>query len=186
MIVFLRSAVGTGPRLCVRGSGQGEERLHSYVNIQILMAHVRLLVTGIITGIFALVVGGAGCSMLSNPNSDESPPAEAVLAEVDSLDYPAEIAPSDTLRVDFHGTVGPDGCYSFDRFDVERTQHRLTVTPVVRHTTADDVGCTMAIVPLDRTFTAAPPFAEGVLTLVVPQPNGEEIRVAVTVAEASN
>jgi hypothetical protein len=150
------------------------------------MTYVRFLVIVLITGVVSLVVGGAGCSMLSNPKSSESPATEALIAEVDSLDAPSEIASSDTLRIGFHGTVGPDGCYSFDRFDVERADRQLTITPVVQHTTGEGIACTMAIVPLDHTFTAGPPFSEGVLTLAIPQPNGEEIRVTVTVAEASD
>jgi hypothetical protein len=124
--------------------------------------------------------------MLSNPESGDSPETEATIADVDSLDVPDMIAPSDTLRVRFHGRVGSNGCYSFDRFDVKSSDQKLTITPVVQHTTAENVGCTMAIVPLDRTFTAAPPFSEGMLTLVVPQPNGEEIWTVVEVTKAED
>lgn len=147
------------------------------------MTVLRLLVRGLLVAGVAIVVGGAGCSMLTNPKSGNSSNAEATIAEVDSLDVPDTIASTDTLRVRFHGTVGPNGCYSFDRFDVEQSQQKLTVTPVVQHVTAKNVACTMAIVPLDHTFTAAPPFDVGQLTLVVPQPNGEEIWTVLEVTE---
>jgi hypothetical protein len=148
------------------------------------MTHLRPLVFGILMGLVALVAGGAGCSMLSNPKSGDSAETEATIADVDSLDVPDAIASSDTLRIRFHGTVGPNGCYSFDRFDVEQSKRKLTITPVVQHPTAENVGCTAAIVPLDRTFTAAPPFSEGQLTFVVAQPNGEEIWTVLEVTES--
>lgn len=145
--------------------------------------HVRSLLVVLVTGMVALVAGGAGCSMLTNSDSNEGRQVASLVAEVDSIDTPNEIASSDTLTVQFYGTVGPNGCYSFERFDVERSASRLIVTPVVERVTGEDVVCTMAIVPLDVTYTAAPPFEEGTLTVEVPQTDGSEVTATVEVVK---
>lgn len=119
--------------------------------------------------------------MLANSDTDEGRQVEALVAEVDSVDAPDKIASSDTLTVQFYGTVGPNGCYSFDRFDVERSGSRLIVTPVVEHRRGEDIACTMAIVPLDVTYTAEPPFDVGTLTIEVPQPEDSNVTTAVEV-----
>lgn len=119
--------------------------------------------------------------MLSNTESDSGQEPGNLVAEVQRIDVPAQIAPSDTLAVQFYGTVGPNGCYSFARFDVERTTSRLTITPKVQYRGGDDVMCTMAVVPLEETYRAAPPFSEGTLTLVVPQTDGAAVTETVEV-----
>jgi hypothetical protein len=103
------------------------------------------------------------------------------VAEVDSLIAPSQIAPSDTLSMRLLGTVGPNGCYSFDRFDVERSTDRLTVTPVVEHGTSEEILCSMAVVPLDETHEARPPFEKGTLTIAVPQPDREDVTTTLEV-----
>jgi hypothetical protein len=143
------------------------------------MSPLRTVVVVFALGTVALVGGGAGCSMLTNADGDTNDAVERDIAEVDSLHAPAQIASSDTLSMRLTGTVGPDGCHSFGGFDVERTAERLTVTPVVRHRTGQ--MCTQAIVPLDETYAAAPPFAEGTLTVVVPQPQADRPDVTATV-----
>jgi len=124
-------------------------------------------------GLVVLLVGGAGCSMLSTAESGPDP--ETGVAAVDSIDAPDRIASSDTLRVRFYGTVGPNGCYAFDGFETERNGRGLTITPVVQYRG-------MAIVPLDETYRAAPPFEEGPLTVTVPQPDGVDVTTTVTVS----
>lgn len=130
-------------------------------------------------GTIAITSSGAGCSTVSGSTPGDE--VDTVVADVDNIEVPEHISPSDTLVVRFSGRVGPNGCYSFDRFDVERTAGRLTITPVVRHRTGDDIMCTMAIVPLDETCRVAPPFSEGTWTVTVPQPEGENISSTVEV-----
>lgn len=135
----------------------------------------------VFVGLVALVVGGAGCSMLSNADSTPDEESETGIAEVDSIEAPTQIASSDTLTVQFYGTVGPNGCYSFDGFETEKHDGRLTITPVVQYRGGEGMMCTMAIVPLEETYTAAPPFEEGSLTLEVPQPDGPDVTATVEV-----
>lgn len=135
-------------------------------------------------GVSAIVVGGgAGCSMLSNADTDEG--GSGIIANVDRINAPDRISTSDTMSVQLQGTVGPNGCYSFDGFEVDRSEHHLTITPTVTQVTGDDTMCTMAIVPLEETYSAAPPFEEGTLTIEVPQTEGESVTTTVDVTNAS-
>jgi len=143
-----------------------------------MMWSLRFLAGTLALGMVALTAAGAGCSMLSNADG-EAPESERDVAAVDSLHAPAQIATSDTLSLRLTGTVGPNGCYAFDGFDVERAAGQLTLTPVVLQRDAD--MCTQAIVPLDETYAAAPPFAEGTLTVVVPQPDRPDVTATIDV-----
>jgi len=143
------------------------------------MRPLRLFLVAVALGTVALVGGGAGCSMFTNADDESSPTVEQDVATVDSVYAPAHIAASDTLSLRLTGTVGPNGCHSFDGFDVERADDQLTITPVVEHRTGQ--MCTQAIVPLDETYAAAPPFTEGTLIVVVPQPDRPDVTVAVEV-----
>jgi len=119
--------------------------------------------------------------MLANSDDGTDDAVERGVAEVDSLHAPDQIAASDTLSLRLTGTVGPDGCHAFDGFDVERSEGQLTVTPMVVHRGGQ--MCTQAIVPLDETYAAAPPFSAGTLTVVVPQPDRPDVTATVEVTE---
>jgi hypothetical protein len=148
------------------------------------MMSLRTLFAVLLSGTALLVGGGAGCSMLTGAGGEsEARQVEFLVAEVDSLDVPAQIAPTDTLAVRMKGTIGPNSCYGFEAFDVARSTGRLRVTPVVAHSTADNIACAMAVEPLDRTYTAAPPFAEGTLTVTVPQPDRPDVTASVTITD---
>ncbi len=84
-----------------------------------------------------------------------------------------------------YGTVGPNGCYTLARIASERTGSRLTLRPLVADATDERRMCTMAVVPLDATYTAAPPFTEGTLRIVVPQASQTNVTTTVTVTAAS-
>jgi hypothetical protein len=145
------------------------------------MRLLRVLVGILALATVAVVGGGAGCSMLTNADDDSSPTVEQGVATVDSLYALDRIAPSDTLSLRLTGTVGPNGCYSFDGFDVERSPDRLRITPVTTQRTGEGLMCTQALVPLDETYAAAPPFTEGILTVVVPQPDQPDVTAAIEV-----
>ncbi len=134
-----------------------------------------------------LLLSGAGCGSTATtttaqpPTTTDAPVPDT--ARVARIDVPAQIAPSDTLRIHLSGTVGPNGCYSLARIDEGRTPGRLTLTPLVRPPTADDRACTMAIVPLDTTHVASPPFEPGRLAVRVPQGSRPAVTDTVTVTD---
>lgn len=140
---------------------------------------VLLLVCG------ALVLGGATCSAASEEASSSparTATADTLLATVDTVQAPAQIAPTDTLRVRLRGMVGPNGCYSLSRVETERASGQVVLRPVVRH--REQGMCTMAIVSLDETITLAPPFPEETLRIVVPQTDRPTVRTTVRVGTA--
>ena len=153
----------------------------SFIAVLRSMSHPRTLLVALLCVPFVLLASGAGCSMLTGAETDGQQ-LEYLVASVDSIDAPSQIAPSDTLRVRLVGTVGPDGCHSFERFDVERSSGRLTLMPIVKRTTGEGIACTQAIVPLNRTYTAPPPFAEGTLTITAPQSDRPDVTASVEVA----
>jgi len=169
------------PAARVYGYPEGGTTAFFNTPIDTRMQSVRLLFGTLVLGMIVFAGGGAGCSMLANSDDGTDDAVERGVAEVDSLHAPTHIAASDTLALRLTGTVGPNGCHSFDGFDVERSGGQLTITPVVEHRTGQ--MCTQAIVPLDETYAAAPPFAAGTLTVVVPQPDRPDVTAAVEVTE---
>ncbi|MCS4173306.1 hypothetical protein [Salinibacter ruber] len=133
-----------------------------------------------------LLLSGAGCGSTAATTSQPPATTDAPVldtARVARIDVPDQIATSDTLRVHLSGTVGPNGCYALARIDEDRTPGRLTLTPRVRLPTADDRACTMAIVPLDTTHVASPPFEPGRLAVRVPQGNQPAVTDTITVTD---
>jgi hypothetical protein len=137
-----------------------------------------------------LACGGtdtARTAMSQSPDPKPSPPSppDGPLAQVDRMDVPDQIAPTDTLPVQLSGTVGPNGCYSLDRIETERGPGQVTLRPVVQPPTDEDQMCTMAIVPLDATHRVPPPFEAGTLSVTVPQEDGPAVTDTVEVTDGS-
>ncbi len=133
-----------------------------------------------------LLGGGASCGSIasSSPPSAVTGDASALdTARVGRVDVPARIAPTDTLRIHLSGTVGPNGCYSLARIEAVRAPGQVTVTPLVQPPTADDQACTMAVVPLDTTYAANPPFEPGRLSITVPQRDRSPVTDTITVTD---
>lgn len=143
------------------------------------MTCLHTLLVVLLVGAVAAFGSGLGCSTLTGTEDNRN--VEQVAAEVDSLDVPARISPSDTLTVRMHGTVGSNSCYSFDHFDVERSTQQLRVTPVVQHVVEEGAACLTVVIPVNEAYTAAPPFEEGTLTVVVPQPDQPAVTVTTEV-----
>jgi hypothetical protein len=118
-------------------------------------------------GFATLVVGfaaaaTAACDVLGT--GDE----EFVIA-VDSIVAPAAIAPDDTLRVRFHGQVGPDGCSRL--VSVERRASAAELEVRFHGARRRGSYCTQMPVPLDHTETVRPPLVDP-FTVTARQPGG--------------
>ena len=124
-------------------------------------------------------------SSSSSPQPSSPSPADAPLAQVDRVEVPARIAPTDTLPVQLSGTVGPNGCYALARIETEQGPGAVTLYPVVDPPADDDRPCTMALVPLDTTYRVPPPFETGTLSVTVPQEDGPAVTDTVEVTEGS-
>ncbi|MCW9708031.1 hypothetical protein [Fodinibius salsisoli] len=114
--------------------------------------------------LFALVIG-AGCSVINGDTQSST-----FTIKVDSINVPSEVASDDTLTVRPFGTVGPNGCYSFERFESSRTSSSLDLKLVGELTEGDDIGCFDAIVQLDTVFKVPPPL-EGSFEINIQQPD---------------
>lgn len=129
--------------------------------------------------LFVLGVLAVGCAgRAADAPGDQ---AAGPIATVHCIEAPNRMAPSDTLSVRLRGTVGPNGCYSFDRMSVERAPERIEITPLVDRVHRGNGACTMAIVPLDETLHLEPPFAGGTLSVVVPQSDGPAVTTTVSI-----
>ena len=126
--------------------------------------------------------GGATCSAASDvapsPSAPETP-TDTLLATVDTVQAPARLATTDTLRLRLRGMVGPNGCYSLVRIEKDRTPERVILRPIVRH--SGQSMCTMAVVSLDETIALAPPFRKGQFRIVVPQTDRPKVRRTIQV-----
>jgi len=136
-----------------------------------------------------VVLGSAGCSGGDQSTGSGDPTRTVVpqapsslMAEVDSIEAPSRIGTTDTLSVRLQGTVGPNGCYSFNRMATERSPRQVRLVPLVQRASRSDAACTMALVPLDETVRVDPPFVPGTLTITVPQPNRANVVTTVEVA----
>lgn len=106
-----------------------------------------------------------GCSIFDSGSSTSS-----FTIAVDSISVPSEVASSDTLVVRPLGTVGPNGCYSFERFEASRTSSSLDLKLIGKQVEDDDVTCTDAIIELDTTYRVPPPL-EGPFEINIHQPD---------------
>lgn len=149
-----------------------------------LRRHVHFWRLVVLGGIVAL--GSVGCSGGSQTarTADRVVVPQApssLIAEVDSIEAPPRIGTTDTLAVRLQGTVGPNGCYSFNRMAIERSPRQVRLVPLVQRASRGDAACTMAVVPLDETVQLDPPFVPGTLTVTVPQPSRENVATTVEV-----
>jgi len=133
--------------------------------------------------------GSAGCSGGSQPTRPDGrdraigPQApSSLIAEVDRIEAPSRIGTTDTLSVRLRGTVGPNGCYSFNRMATERSPRQVRLVPLVQRASRGDAACTTALVPLDEAVRVDPPFVPGTLTITVPQPKRANVMTTVEVA----
>lgn len=108
---------------------------------------------------------GASCSVINNDANTST-----FVIKVDSISVPNEVASSDTLVIRPFGTVGPDGCHSFERFEASRTSSSLDLKLVGELIERDDIGCADVIVQLDTTYKVPPPL-EGPFKINIFQPD---------------
>jgi hypothetical protein len=127
----------------------------------------------------SLLIGAlwTGCSIIS-----VGPSTSTFTIEVDSISVPSELASTDTLVIRPFGRVGPNGCYSFERFEASKTSSSLDLKLIGELVEGDDIGCLTAIVELDTTYTVPPPL-EGPFEIEIKQPDGSVLTRAVEVKE---
>lgn len=66
---------------------------------------------------------------------------EEYLIKVDSIFHPDTVAAGKSFAVKFYGTIGPNGCYRFLRFETERSAGLIKVWTVGERKTGQNVMC---------------------------------------------
>lgn len=118
-----------------------------------------------------------GCSII-----DDGTNTSTFVVKVDSMSVPTEIASSDTLAIHPFGRVGPNGCYSFKRFEASRTSSFLELKLIGELVEGNDIGCADVIVELDTTYKVSPPL-EGPFEIKINQPDESVLSRTVEVKE---
>lgn len=118
-----------------------------------------------------------GCSIF-----DDGTNTSTFIIQVDSISVPTEVASDDTLAIRPFGRVGPNGCYSFERFEASRTTSSLDLKLIGELVEGDDIGCLSAIIELDTTYTVPPPL-EGPFEIDILQPDESVLTHTVEVRE---
>lgn len=91
---------------------------------------------------------------------------------VDSITGPTAVSGGAAFEQQLWGFVGPDGCYSFTGFQLDRVPTRLDLTAKGTHHTGSGL-CTQAVVFLrGQTVRIEPLIPVGVFTIAVHQPDG--------------
>ena len=104
----------------------------------------------------------AGCDMLG-------PDTREFVIRIDSIKAPGAVSGGAAFDVKFYGFVGPNGCYSFKEFRVEKSSSSADITVLGERTTG---LCAQALVFLTgQPLTIQPPVSDP-FTLRVRQPDG--------------
>ncbi len=127
--------------------------------------------------LFLLVaISTMSCQLLGIENRD----VESYVVKVDSVNVASQVNFSDTLSVHLFGTIGPNGCHSFKRFDKSSTSSKLALKVIGEVVKGDNLGCTDAIVQLDRIFQVEPPLQDP-FEINIEQPDGSVLERTVEV-----
>ncbi len=131
----------------------------------------------------AMVVAGAAggwLAALSAGGCDLFQHTSHFIIRVDSIVAPRNVARTDTLRVRFYGSVGPDGCWSLDSVERQTTSSTLDVTFRGAHDERSGIECTQMLVYLDHGEQVAPPLT-GPFIITAHEPDGSRLTRTVTV-----
>lgn len=117
----------------------------------------------------ALMLAAGGCDTVDIGDSEFT-------IKVDSISGPAAIGASETLRITFHGVIGPDGCWRLDDVVKARAPDLLVLTFLGRQARGD--GCYQAVVILRHEELVAPPRTSP-FRIRVNQPSGADLEKVV-------
>ena len=98
---------------------------------------------------------------------------------VDSIVLADTIQAGDTLEIEFFGTIGTNGCVSFERFDTVFSQNSVFIKAIGKSSGAG--VCPTIMVYLDGTILKIVNLTEGEFTIKVSQPDDTELVETVVV-----
>jgi hypothetical protein len=114
----------------------------------------------------ATILFSSGCKK-DKQNTNE------FVIEVDSIHVADTITFGDTLDIEFFGTIGPNGCYTLNRFDAGYSEDSILITAIGVFS-GDDV-CPDMISKLDGTILQIINISPGDYILAVNQPDDSQL-----------
>ncbi len=102
--------------------------------------------------------------------------------KVDKLILPDTISVNDTLVIKFYGTVGPDGCHKFKRFEVTEKQGEIHFTAWGTRPNFD-TACPAVMVYLEGKEYKTKLTEPGSYKIFVHQPDNSVLIDSITVVE---
>jgi hypothetical protein len=110
---------------------------------------------------------------------DDQAPNSTFVIDVERIEAPATLPSGESFEIRLHGTIGPDLCHGFDRYDTRRTQHGIEITAIGRRERGAQV-CATAIAALrgEPPIVVTRPFV-GPFRVVVHRPDGSTLEVEI-------
>ena len=100
--------------------------------------------------------------------------------KVDKIEAPDTLNVSDSLKIKFYGTVGNDGCHSFDDFETEQNDRQIEITAWGKIPTDANV-CPAVMVYLDGEEFKTKLNEPGKYQIIINQPDSSKISKYVVV-----
>lgn len=100
--------------------------------------------------------------------------------KIDRIEAPDTLSVSDSLKINFYGTVGTDGCHSFDDFETEQNDRRIEITAWGKIPTDANV-CPDVMVYLDGEEFKTKLNEPGKYQIIISQPDSSKMSKYVVV-----
>lgn len=127
----------------------------------------------------SLILGGIALVFANSCTKTDTPAITEFAIMVDSIVYSDTIAMDATLNIKYYGTIGPNSCYSFQRFDVAFVGDTIGTTAVGG--VIDSENCFEEVQILDGETAKIYNMPKGKFIIVVNQPDGSHIMKPVVV-----
>lgn len=119
---------------------------------------------------------------LSLSNCKKKDTETQFVIKVDSIRVADTIAVGTNLRIEFFGTIGPNGCYSFSHDETDFVQTTVSIKLWGKNSGAGD--CPDVIVKLDGMYMDVNFNAAGTYTIQIVQPDNSKLTKNVVVEES--
>lgn len=110
------------------------------------------------------------CACSTEPNNEQY----LFIVQVDSIAHPQSVLLHDTITIQFYGTIGYNGCYSFSYFDASLEPLKLDIA-VIGELSNDNV-CPSVMVYLDGKEYKCEAKQKGWFKINIRQPDNSFLR----------
>ena len=117
---------------------------------------------------------------LSLFNCDKDTETQFVI-QVDSIQVADTVVAGENLRIDFFGTIGPNGCYSFSHDETDFVQTTISIKLWGKNSGEGD--CPDVVVKLDGMYMDVNFDSSGSYTIQIVQPDNSKLLKTVIVLD---